>query len=176
LTGTKAYILVSCNTGSDEYIVNRLKDIDEVKEAHGTFGTYDVIAKIESENDEELRDVISKKIRKISKIRATLTLIVNPTIQFGKNLSPTEKEVLRKFTAFAYVLIHCGKNDEENILRQLNDIPEVIEADCIIGHYEIICKVSVPVLTNITEIITKKIRKIENIKSTVTLNIIPENE
>jgi len=176
LTGTKAYILASCDAGSDEYVVNRLKDIDEVKEAHGTFGIYDVIAKIESENDEEFRYVISKKIRKISKIRATLTLIVNTTIQFGKNLSPTEKEVLRKFMAHAYVLIHCGKNHEENILHQLNDIPEVIEADCVIGHYEIICKVSVPALTSITEIITKKIRKIKNIKSTVTLNIIPENE
>jgi len=176
LAGTKAYILASCDAGSDEYVVNRLKDIDGVKEAHGTIGTYDVIAKIESENDEGLRYIISKKIRKISKIRATLTLIVDPTTQFGKNLSPTEKEVLRKFTAHAYVLIHCGKNDEENILHQLNDIPEVIEADCVFGNYEIICKVSVPVLTNITEIITKKIRKIENIKSTVTLNVIPENE
>jgi len=176
LAGTKAYILASCDTGYDEYVVNRLKNIDGVKEAHGTFGTYDIIAKIESENDEELRYVISKKIRRISKIRATLTLIVNPTIQFGKNLSPTEKEVLRKFTAHAYVLIHCGKNDEENILHQLNDIPEVIEADCVIGHYEIICKVSVPIPTDITEIIIKKLRKIENIKSTVTLNIIPENE
>jgi len=78
--------------------------------------------------------------------------------------------------AHAYVLIHCGKNDEENILRQLNNIPEVIEGDCVFGHYEIICKVSVPVLTNMTEVITKKIRKIANIKSTVTLNIIPENE
>jgi len=176
LTGIKAYILASCDTGSDEYVVNRLKDIDGVKEAHGTFGTYDVIAKIESENDEGLRDAISKKIRKISKIRSTLTLTVNPTIQFGKNLSPTEKEVLSKFMAHAYVLIHCSKNDEENILRQLNDIPEVIEADCVFSQYEIICKVSVPVLTDITEIITKKIRKIENIKSTVTLNIIRENE
>jgi len=176
LTGTKAYILASCDTGSDEYVVNRLKDIDGVKEAHGTFGTYDVIAKIESENDEGLRDAVSKKIRKISKIRSILTLTVNPTIQFGKNLSPTEKEVLRKFMAHAYVLIHCSKNDEENILRQLNDIPEVIEADCVFSQYEIICKVSVPVLTDITEIITKKIRKIENIKSTVTLNIIRENE
>ncbi len=176
MTGTKAYILASCDAGSDEYVVNRLKDIDGVKEAHGTIGTYDVIAKVESENDKELRYIMSKKIRKISKIRATLTLIVDPAIQFGKNLSPTEKEVLRKFTAHAYVLIHCGKNDEENILHQLNDIPEVIEADCVFGNYEIICKVSVPVLTNMTEIITKKIRKIENIKSTVTLNIIPENE
>ena len=109
MAGTKAYILASCDTGSDEYVVNRLKDIDGVKEAHGTFGTYDVIAKIESENDEELRYVISKKIRRISKIRATLTLIVNPTIQFGKNLSPTEKEVLRKFTSNAYVLTHCAQ-------------------------------------------------------------------
>ncbi len=176
MAGIKAYILASCDAGFDEYVVNRLKDIDGVKEAHGTIGTYDVIAKIESENDEGLRHIMSKKIRKISKIRATLTLIVDPAIQFGKNLSPTEKEVLRKFTAHAYVLIHCGKNDEENILHQLNNIPEVIEADCVIGHYEIICKVSVPALTNITEIITKEIRKIENIKSTVTLNIIPENE
>ncbi len=52
MAGTKAYILASCDAGSDEYVVNRLKYIDGVKEAHGTVGTYDVIAKIESENDE----------------------------------------------------------------------------------------------------------------------------
>ena len=74
------------------------------------------------------------------------------------------------------MLIHCGKSDDEKILGLLNDLPEVIEGDSIIHQYQIICKVSAPTYNDISEIITKKIRKIGNITGTITLNIIPENE
>ena len=172
----KAYLLALCETGSDDYVISQLKKIDEVKEAHGTFGRYDVISKLESENDEKLKEVISKIIRKIPKIRSTLTLTASSTVQFGKEPASVEKDVLNTYMVHAYVLIHCGKSDDGKILGLLNDLPEVIEGDSIIGQYEIICKVSAPTYNDISEIITKKIRKIGNIKGTITLNIIPENE
>lgn len=49
--------------------------MDGLKEAHGTFGAYDILAKIESDTIEKLRETITWKIRKIEKIRSTLTLM-----------------------------------------------------------------------------------------------------
>ncbi len=70
-----AYVLINCDTGSEEDIISHLKTIDGVKEVHGTFGAYDIIAEIESDNKENLRDAITWKIRKIERIRSTLTLM-----------------------------------------------------------------------------------------------------
>ena len=70
-----AYVLINCDIGSEEDVISHLKTIDGVKEVHGTFGAYDIIAKIESDNAETLRDTIAWKIRKIERIRATLTLM-----------------------------------------------------------------------------------------------------
>ena len=70
-----AYVLVNCELGSEESIIRQLKNIETVKEVHGTFGAYDILAKIESFNVETLRESITWKIRKIEKIRSTLTLM-----------------------------------------------------------------------------------------------------
>jgi len=70
-----AYVLINCDIGSEEDVISHLKTIDGVKEVHGTFGAYDIIAEIESDNKENLRDVIAWKIRKIERIRSTLTLM-----------------------------------------------------------------------------------------------------
>ena len=70
-----AYVLINCELGSEESIIQQLKNIETVKEVHGTFGAYDILAKIESFNVETLRESITWKIRKIEKIRSTLTLM-----------------------------------------------------------------------------------------------------
>ena len=70
-----AYVLVNCDIGSEEDVISHLKTIDGVKEVHGTFGDYDIIAEIESDDKETLRDTILWKIRKIERIRSTLTLM-----------------------------------------------------------------------------------------------------
>ena len=70
-----AYVLVNCELGSEESIIRQLKNIETVKEVHGTFGAYDILAKIESFNVETLRESITWKIRKIERIRSTLTLM-----------------------------------------------------------------------------------------------------
>ena len=70
-----AYILINCEIGSEEEVITALKNIDSIKEVHGTFGAYDILAKIQSPQVEDLRETITWKIRKIDKIRSTLTLM-----------------------------------------------------------------------------------------------------
>ena len=172
----KAYVLISCESGADANVISNLKLINTVKEAHGTFGTYDVVAKLESESNFELNRALLKKIRQIKKIRATLTLQTDGKDHFGKKLDRSEKDVLETYMATAYVLISCWADEKLTILECLSEIPEVIEGDIIIGSYEIICKVAAPTYNDISDVISRKIRKLENIKSTITLNIVPENE
>ena len=71
----EAYVLINCEIGSEEKVIEELKTVDGVKEVHGTFGAYDVLAKVESDQVETLRETITWKIRKIDKIRSTLTLM-----------------------------------------------------------------------------------------------------
>ena len=70
-----AYILINCELGSEESIIQELKNLDGVIEVHGTFGAYDILAKIESSTVDVLRETITWKIRKIAQIRSTLTLM-----------------------------------------------------------------------------------------------------
>ena len=70
-----AYILINCELGSEESIIGQLKSINGIIEVHGTFGAYDILAKIESSTVEDLRETITWKIRKIEQIRSTLTLM-----------------------------------------------------------------------------------------------------
>ena len=71
-----AYVLINCDLGYEAEIIDELKHFDNVKEVHGVFGAYDILTKLESDNMEHLRDVITWKIRKLNRVRSTLTLIV----------------------------------------------------------------------------------------------------
>ena len=73
---TIAYVLINCDLGFDVEIIDEIKQLEEVKEIHGIFGTYDIIVKLESDNVDNLRDVITWKIRKLNRVRSTLTLMV----------------------------------------------------------------------------------------------------
>ena len=70
-----AYVLINCELGSEESIIQQLGNLDGVTEVNGTFGAYDILAKIESSTVEVLREIITSKIRKMDKIRSTLTLM-----------------------------------------------------------------------------------------------------
>jgi len=67
-------VLINCDLGSEEAVIKDLKKLDLVKEVHGIFGVYDIIIKVEESDVEKLRQAITWKIRKINKIRSTLTL------------------------------------------------------------------------------------------------------
>jgi len=71
-----AYLLINCDLGSEESMIKDIKGLDGVKEIKGTYGIYDIIAKIESNNMDSLKETITWKIRRMSKVRSTVTLIV----------------------------------------------------------------------------------------------------
>ena len=70
-----AYVLINCELGSEEQIIDELKQLSDVKQVLGTFGAYDILTKVESDTVEKLRETITWEIRKIPKIRSTLTLM-----------------------------------------------------------------------------------------------------
>lgn len=70
-----AYVLINCDLGAEESVITQLKSIGNVREVHGTFGAYDVLAKLSSEKTENIRETITWQIRKITQIRSTLTLM-----------------------------------------------------------------------------------------------------
>ncbi len=75
-----AYVLLNSDLGSDESIITEVKQIladEDIKfEVQGVYGVYDIILKLSSNDAENLRSVITNKIRKISKIQSTLTMMV----------------------------------------------------------------------------------------------------
>ncbi len=70
-----AYVLISCDLGFDVEIIDEIKQLEDVKEVRGVFGAYDILVKLESANVENLRDIITWKIRKLKRVRSTLTLM-----------------------------------------------------------------------------------------------------
>ena len=71
----KAYVLINCDLGSEDKIISDLRKLEHIKDAVGTFGAYDIVAKIEAETSEQLRETVTWKIRKMDKVRSTLTLM-----------------------------------------------------------------------------------------------------
>ncbi len=57
-------------------MVNELRKIDAVKEAFIVYGVYDVIVKVEADSMDKLKEIVSWKIRRLDKVRSTLTMLV----------------------------------------------------------------------------------------------------
>lgn len=70
----KAYILIGCELGSETELVTKLLEIDRVKDAMVTYGDYDIVVEAETDTEAQMDNLITKKIRKLDKIRTTITL------------------------------------------------------------------------------------------------------
>lgn len=73
------YVLLNCDLGAEEYILEELKRIPQVKKAFITFGSYDIIVEIHTQTPEDFDKAISLRIRSLSRVISTMTLkVVNP--------------------------------------------------------------------------------------------------
>ncbi len=165
----KAYVLITCESGSEDYVLSSLKSIDSVKLATGVFGTYDILSKLEAGSEDALRDIITKKIRKLSRIRATYTLMADGKNTITKKIDG--KDVLDTYMSQAYILLDCEKGKEVDTMQNLSNIAEVIDGDVLFTS-QVICNVVAPTYNEISDVVTKKIRKLAGIKGTTTLNVI----
>ncbi|MEM0116973.1 MAG: Lrp/AsnC ligand binding domain-containing protein [Conexivisphaerales archaeon] len=72
----KAFVLINADLGAEDELVNELKKIPNVKEVYVVYGVYDLIAKVESDDMEKVKETITWHIRRLEKVRSTLTMIV----------------------------------------------------------------------------------------------------
>lgn len=71
--------MLNCDLGTEDYILEELKRVPQVKKAYVTFGAYDIIVEIQAESQEDFDKAIALKIRSISRVISTMTLkVVNP--------------------------------------------------------------------------------------------------
>ena len=167
----KAYVLICNESGTEDSVLSNLNMVPSIRTAYGTFGSYDIVSVLESDAESKIQQDISAKIRRIPQIRSTLTLLVDEKCQFNKT-TREENDILERHMTQAFVMIHCHKTHECEVIENLKQIPEVLEIDCLVGSYEVMCKIVAPTFNDISDIISKKIRKLDKIKSTVTINII----
>jgi DNA-binding Lrp family transcriptional regulator len=71
-----AFVLINAEIGSEEEVLKGLRDVEGVKESYIVYGVYDIVAKIEADTMDRLKDVVTWHIRRLNKVRSSLTMIV----------------------------------------------------------------------------------------------------
>ena len=71
-----AFVLINTETGYMESVVEALKKIDGVEEAYLVYGVYDVVAKIQANSMDKLKEIVTWSVRRLERVRSTLTMIV----------------------------------------------------------------------------------------------------
>jgi DNA-binding Lrp family transcriptional regulator len=71
-----AFVLINAEIGSENDVLAELKKIENVKESYVVYGVYDIIAKVESDTMDKLKSMVTWRIRRLDKVRSTLTMIV----------------------------------------------------------------------------------------------------
>lgn len=70
-----AFVLINTEMGSENEVLKALNKLNDVKEAYVVYGVYDIIIKVESDTMEKLKSMITWNIRRLNKVRSTLTMM-----------------------------------------------------------------------------------------------------
>ncbi len=68
--------MLNVETGTEEEVINKLKELQEVREAWMVYGVYDIVVRVKAETMEELKNIVSWTIRRLDRVRSTMTMIV----------------------------------------------------------------------------------------------------
>jgi DNA-binding Lrp family transcriptional regulator len=71
-----SYVLINVEPGSEEEVLKEVRKLPNVKECNRMYGIYDMIAKVEADSMDGLKEIITWKIRRLPGVRSTVTTIV----------------------------------------------------------------------------------------------------
>ncbi|KON33623.1 MAG: AsnC family transcriptional regulator [miscellaneous Crenarchaeota group-6 archaeon AD8-1] len=72
----QAFVLFNVSSGSEDQVLNDAKKIKGVTEVYISYGVYDLLLKIKADSMDELKELVTHKLRTIDNVRSTLTLIL----------------------------------------------------------------------------------------------------
>ncbi|MGI0029101.1 MAG: Lrp/AsnC ligand binding domain-containing protein [Nitrososphaera sp.] len=73
--GIEAYVLLNCELGLEDALMKDLIAMPEVSEVKGVFGVYDIIVRVSTGSEDEIKRVIAT-IRSMTNIKSSLTMMV----------------------------------------------------------------------------------------------------
>ena len=71
----KAYVLIKIRAGDVKDVVRQLRKLENIIEAHMTFGPYDAVAVVSAGNLGELGTMIASSIQPIPGVQETMTCV-----------------------------------------------------------------------------------------------------
>ncbi len=70
------FVMINTEIGSEKEVLDEIRKIDAVKESYITYGVYDIVAKVSADTMDKLKEIVTWNVRRLDKIRSTLTMIV----------------------------------------------------------------------------------------------------
>jgi len=71
-----AFVLINTEIGSEADVLGTLKKVEGVVQSFAVYGVYDIIANVEADTMDKLKEIVTWRIRRLDKVRSTLTMIV----------------------------------------------------------------------------------------------------
>jgi DNA-binding Lrp family transcriptional regulator len=71
-----AVVLLNTEVGEESKILESIKKVEGVEEAHALWGVYDLAVKIKANSIDKLKETIKSRLRKMDGITALLTLMI----------------------------------------------------------------------------------------------------
>jgi DNA-binding Lrp family transcriptional regulator len=81
---TSAFLFINAELLFIEDVINKLKEVPEIADVYKVQGIYDIIARVNSDTEEKLKELVSERIRRIDRITGTVTVIIAKEIEERK--------------------------------------------------------------------------------------------
>lgn len=72
----KAFLLLKVAPGSEDRVMKLSETLDNVEETCFVYGAYDIAMKLRANSVDELKDITTSKIKMLSDVRASVSLII----------------------------------------------------------------------------------------------------
>jgi DNA-binding Lrp family transcriptional regulator len=73
---TSAFLFINAELLFIDDVLNKLKEVPEIVDVYKVQGIYDIIARVNSDTEEKLKELVSERIRRIDRITGTVTVII----------------------------------------------------------------------------------------------------
>jgi len=170
----KAFELIRAQTGKEDVLMGRLMKLAQVRETHLLAGEWDILATLAFEEEpvdprERLLDLVTGKIRKMSFVRDTNTIVPAMSRTREAHLAHPERR------AYAFVFIDAKMGKGQEVMNHIMRYDEVIESHLLLGKSDVLAVLEFekgiipPVPERAAKIVTEEIAKISDITNTETL-------
>ncbi len=75
-----AVVLVNTDINQEKTVLENIKSLEGVEEAHALWGVYDLLVKVKAHSTEKLKELTQLQFKRLTGVSSTLTLIVEKEV------------------------------------------------------------------------------------------------